>query len=194
MEELFFFYWYSWFFVIVVYFFLERTKEQSFLFISLLAIISSKPIQVSIADYISISLSLLLLVAFALLYFIYLKLGLYEVISTYILLFTYVGISLWYKVSPASFVIEARFFIPGLLAMFPILLHRSFRVQRALLFLGMALGQIVYQFILRSYHLETTFYNETFFITFYHTLLLLLCLQGCIRGVRFLGKKLVIGK
>src|SRR5699024_12539166 len=102
MKELFFFFWFSWFFVIIVVFFMEKGFEQRLFLLSLLAIMICKNIQVSIGHLLSMSLSFILLLFCTLLYFAFLRLGLYHFFATYIVIFSYVGILLCYKFCPSS--------------------------------------------------------------------------------------------
>src|SRR5690625_1662831 len=190
MKELFFFFWFSWFFVIIVVFFMEKGFEQRLFLLSLLGIMICKNLQVSIGHLISMSLSFILLLFCTLLYFAFLRLGLYHFFATYIVIFTYVGILLLYKVSPASFIVQPNVLIPIASVSITVFLHRTFPIQRATLMLGFVLGQLLFHLILRSYHLEVRLQDESFFILFYVSLLILLVIQGFIRSVSLIRRRL----
>src|SRR5690625_5803585 len=97
---------------------------------------------------------------------------------------------LYNKIILASFIIKSYFLIPIANVSITVFLHCTFPIQRATLMLGFVLGQLLFHLILRSYHLEVRLQDESFFILFYVSLLILLVIQGFIRLVSLIRRRL----
>lgn len=176
MNGQFLFYWLSWFMVIIVYFFVQRSYIRDYFLYTLFLIMLLIHVYIPLFGHMYVTGSFIVLCISALFYFIRLQLSYYDIFVTITVIFCYLGLLLWEKVAPIWFVMNPVMMIPLIVCTLILILVTSFPKRIAISLLGLAIGHLLFGYILLEYGLSERQGGHPFFIlVFIHILMLIIC-------------------
>ena len=177
MDELVLFYYLSWLLCILIYFFMQISSIRTSLFLYTLLFINISPFFITVSST-QVSLSFIILVFGTIILFGFTIFRTYEWIVAFICMISYVALLLWDKISPVLFFMPSKLIISSLLVLILCLLLKPFTHKIAIAFVGLTLGQFVYESILIGYGLHGTIGDYRYINYILVTILLIVLVES----------------
>ena len=163
MYEQFLYYWLLWIIFIIVTFFIHQSKQRSYILFWLLVIIISSPYQITVQ---TMQVSIVFFVMFfgSIVLFSFKSISFYRLFGTFTVMICYISLLLWEIITPVWFFMPSYFIITFIIVLLVHLLFHTLYEQVTVSLLGLALGQLMYELIVFSYHLNDEIGSEQFII------------------------------
>lgn len=173
MDEVFLFYWLGWLLVIIVYFFIE---EHKYLFLyTLFLMMICIDLNITLFGQMTINAAFIVLFISSFIYYARLHVTYQDLIVALIIIFCYIALSLWEKLTPIWFIVHPLLMIPIIIVWLVIMISKGVSTQLARIAISLSIGQFLFGFILISYGLHEQLVERSFFIMFFiHVLVLLI--------------------
>lgn len=155
MDDFVLYFYLCWIVLIVVAFFTRDTKLRVFIVFWILLIISSSNVNYVIND-IEVFAPFLLLFVGAIIYYIKVNQRIIKLINVFIVMIAVVAILLWQLLMPIWYLLTTIYFLPVMILLIIILLVEHLQERLTLCLIGVSSGQLFYDIIVMSYHLNYT--------------------------------------
>lgn len=163
MFEEFLYYWLFWIIFVVIYFFMDIGYKRSYLIGWILLMICLGNFTIIVSE-ITFSISFLLLLLGALIFYTFSPITFYKLFATFSVMVGYVSLLLWKKITPIWFFMPSLFMISVLSSVLILILVHEYHDQIKVALVSIAFGHLIYEFIVISYRLHYVVGERTFFI------------------------------
>lgn len=160
MFDTFLYYWLLWIIFIMIAFFMENSRKRLFFLIWILTIMISSPYYITLFT-IRISIAFCFLIIGAIIFFALKTNKIYHFFATFTCMLVYISLLIWENVSPVWYFMPSYIMIPFVVVVIILFIVRPFYDRLSISFIGISLGQLIYELILISYNLYDVIDNDT---------------------------------